>query len=226
MADDFESSCDYGSYVQKMRRPGTWGSQLELMAICQSFGVNAILHQSGLPAYEMFFSPPEPAFCTSFPSLRHGFPYEIHRKAAKWHGIWMTPRVGIGSEEQESRCIQLSYHDGEHYNSVRFSWDLEGPVRSMSLAPWVEIKLLKRSDFIDFCASSEVLRSFSGHFLHPLSCKELGAAEGQRREADGLGGAGALPHILGPRPWRRGEVQPALRAPVRRSGAEARGGPG
>ena len=46
MADDFESSCDYGSYVQKMRRPGTWGSQLELMAICQSFGVNAILQRS------------------------------------------------------------------------------------------------------------------------------------------------------------------------------------
>lgn len=27
------------AYVQKMRRPGTWGSQLELMAICQSFQV-------------------------------------------------------------------------------------------------------------------------------------------------------------------------------------------
>ena len=36
-----ESSCDsFESYVYKMRRPGTWGSQLELMALCQSYGVS------------------------------------------------------------------------------------------------------------------------------------------------------------------------------------------
>ena len=35
-----ESGCDsFESYVSKMERPGTWGSQLELMAICQSYGV-------------------------------------------------------------------------------------------------------------------------------------------------------------------------------------------
>eukprot|EP00913_Durusdinium_trenchii_P033430 g31298.t1 len=83
--DDFEAEESFEAYVQKMRRPGTWGSQLELMAICQSFQVNAILHQSGLPL-------------------------------------------------EESQCIQLSYHDGEHYNSVRFAWDLEGPVKPLSLA--------------------------------------------------------------------------------------------
>lgn len=93
VADDFESSCDsFESYVYKMRRPGTWGSQLELMALCQSYGVNAIVHQSGLPSYEMVFSP------------------------------------------QESPCMQISYHDGEHFNSVRFAWDLEGPVKHFSLA--------------------------------------------------------------------------------------------
>lgn len=93
VADDFESSCDsFESYVSKMQRPGAWGSQLELMALCQSYGVNAIVHQSGLPSYEMVFSP------------------------------------------QESPCMQISYHDGEHFNSVRFAWDLEGPVKHFSLA--------------------------------------------------------------------------------------------
>lgn len=92
--DDFEAEESFEAYVQKMRRPGTWGSQLELMAICQSFQVNAILHQSGLPSYEMM----------------------------------------AGADSLESQCIQLSYHDGEHYNSVRFAWDLEGPVKPLSLA--------------------------------------------------------------------------------------------
>jgi len=93
VADDFESGCDsFESYVSKMERPGTWGSQLELMAICQSYGVNAIVHQSGLPSYEMVFSP------------------------------------------EENQCMQISYHDGEHFNSVRFAWDMEGPVKHLSLA--------------------------------------------------------------------------------------------
>eukprot|EP00438_Fugacium_kawagutii_P034306 Skav200269 [mRNA] locus=scaffold93:50824:52177:- [translate_table: standard] len=30
--------------------------------------------------------------------------------------------------------MQISYHDGEHFNSVRFSWDLEGPVKPLSLS--------------------------------------------------------------------------------------------
>jgi len=92
--EDFETTCDcFGAYVERMRSPGNWGSQLELMAICQTFGVNVIVHQVGSPSYEMEFSP------------------------------------------ADARCLQLSYHDGEHYNSVRFEWDLcpGKPVSFLSL---------------------------------------------------------------------------------------------
>lgn len=80
--EDDQESESFRDYVQRMRHAGRWGSQLELMALCRRYSVNAIVHQSGLPAYEMDFAP------------------------------------------REARCIQLSYHDGEHFNSIRFSWDL------------------------------------------------------------------------------------------------------
>ncbi|CAJ1439027.1 unnamed protein product [Effrenium voratum] len=91
-SDDFEADLSFEAYVEKMRSPGNWGSQLELMAICREFAVNVIVHQLGLPSYEMVFSP------------------------------------------DDSKCLQLSYHDGEHYNSVRFAWDMtEAPVTHLSL---------------------------------------------------------------------------------------------
>lgn len=83
--EDFEANgISFDAYVQRMRSPGSWGSQLELMALCRKHEVNVIVHQSGSPSYEMLFA-----------SL-------------------------------DARCLQLSYHDGEHYNSVRFSWDTPG----------------------------------------------------------------------------------------------------
>merc|ERR1712003_359669 len=75
-------SLSFDAYVQRMRHPGRWGSQLELMALCQRHNLNAIVHQNQQPAYEM------------------------------------------GSAARDARCIQLSYHDGEHYNSIRYQWDL------------------------------------------------------------------------------------------------------
>lgn len=80
--DEFEDEETFESYVEHMRSPGRWGSQLELMALCRRHEINAILHQHERSAYEMVCAP-------------------------------------LGN-----RCIQLSYHDGEHYNSVRFSSDL------------------------------------------------------------------------------------------------------
>jgi hypothetical protein len=91
--DDEEENLSFYSYVQRMRHPGRWGSQLELMALCQRHNVNAIVHQSGRPAYEM------------------------------------------GNAARDARCIQLSYHDGEHYNSIRFAFDLSPgqPAQHLSL---------------------------------------------------------------------------------------------
>lgn len=103
--EDFETSCDcFGAYVERMRSPGNWGSQLELMAICQTFGVNVIVHQVGSPSYEMEFSP------------------------------------------ADARCLQLSYHDGEHYNSVRFEWDL-CPGKPVSFLSLQQLKM-KDSDVV------------------------------------------------------------------------------
>ncbi|CAK0905229.1 unnamed protein product, partial [Prorocentrum cordatum] len=89
--EDVEES--FEAYVEHMRSPARWGSQLELMALCRRHEVNAIVHQHGMPAYEMVFAP------------------------------------------LEARCIQVSYHDGEHYNSVRFATDMEPsqPARFLSL---------------------------------------------------------------------------------------------
>lgn len=91
--EDFEKPESFLEYVQHMRSPCRWGSQLEMMALCQRHGVNALVHQSGRPTYEMVFAP------------------------------------------LEARCIQLSYHDGEHYNSIRFAGDTEvgKPARCLSL---------------------------------------------------------------------------------------------
>lgn len=82
-ADDAdEEGLSFDAYVENMRSPGCWGSQLELIALCQRYELNARVHQSGqLP--------------------------------------WDMVKAG-----QDARCIQVSYHDGEHFNSVRFSWDL------------------------------------------------------------------------------------------------------
>eukprot|EP00746_Dinoflagellata_sp_MGD_P167260 gnl/MRDRNA2_/MRDRNA2_97746_c0_seq1.p1 gnl/MRDRNA2_/MRDRNA2_97746_c0~~gnl/MRDRNA2_/MRDRNA2_97746_c0_seq1.p1 ORF type:complete len:345 (+),score=79.64 gnl/MRDRNA2_/MRDRNA2_97746_c0_seq1:83-1117(+) len=81
--EDFEDSESFQDYVQHMRSPCRWGSQLEMMALCQRHVVNAIVHQAGRPPYEMVFAP------------------------------------------LDAKCIQLSYHDGEHYNSIRFAGDTE-----------------------------------------------------------------------------------------------------
>lgn len=92
--EDFEDEEEsFEAYVEHMRSPARWGSQLELMALCRKHEVNAIVHQHGMPAYEMVFAPPE------------------------------------------ARCVQVSYHDGEHYNSVRFATDMEPgrPARFLSL---------------------------------------------------------------------------------------------
>lgn len=91
--EDEEESLSFEAYVQRMRHPGKWGCQLELMALCRQHNVNAIVHQCGRPAYEM------------------------------------------GNAPRDARCIQLSYHDGEHYNSIRFAWDiaLGQPVQHLSL---------------------------------------------------------------------------------------------
>lgn len=91
--EDFVEEEGFEAYVERMRSPGVWGSQLELMALCQAEGVNAIVHQAGMPAYEMVFAP------------------------------------------EGARCVQLAYHDGEHYNSVRLLADSASgdPARCLSL---------------------------------------------------------------------------------------------
>mmetsp|Transcript_25277 Transcript_25277/g.84411 ORF Transcript_25277/g.84411 Transcript_25277/m.84411 type:complete len:352 (-) Transcript_25277:43-1098(-) len=81
-ADDDEDEETFEHYLERMRGPGVWGSQLELTALCQKYKVNAIVHQASMPSYEMVMA------------------------------------------ALEARCIQLSYHDGEHYNSIRFASDL------------------------------------------------------------------------------------------------------
>ncbi|CAE7586887.1 Otud3, partial [Symbiodinium necroappetens] len=46
----------------------------------------------------------------------------------------------------DARCLQLSYHDGEHYNSVRFEWDL-CPGKPVSFLSLQQLKM-KDSDVV------------------------------------------------------------------------------
>lgn len=101
--EEDEAGESFEAYVHRMRHPGRWGSQLELMALCRHYGVNAIVHQSGRPAYEMDFAP------------------------------------------REARCIQLSYHDGEHYNSIRFAWDLAAG----EPAQFLTLQMLRGTDSVE-----------------------------------------------------------------------------
>ncbi|CAE8692223.1 unnamed protein product [Polarella glacialis] len=111
--EDFEDEgVSFDGYVEQMRSPCKWGSQLELMAICRRNGINAIVHQNNLPPYEMVFAP-------------------------------------LGA-----RCLQLSYHDGEHYNSVRFASDMAPgkPARCLSL------QQLRKVSQVDTDVSPEILQ--------------------------------------------------------------------
>lgn len=107
--DEEEEEESFEAYVRSMRDPGRWGSQLELMALCRHHGVNAIVHQSGRPAYEMVFAP------------------------------------------REARCIQLSYHDGEHYNSIRFAWDLAAG----QPAQFLTLQMLRSNDCAEGAAKAD-----------------------------------------------------------------------
>jgi hypothetical protein len=86
----------FDDYCARMRRPATWGGQLEIQAISQARGVNVYVFQTGGKS---------------------------------------TVKM-INFDEPETQCITLSYHDGEHYNSVL-------PTQSTELVTvsWLENRL-------------------------------------------------------------------------------------
>jgi len=76
--EEDEDAADYSSYLDKMRRDGEWGGNLELAAAAQLFGRNILV-----------FSP----------------------------GNAFT--ISHGKKKSRGPDLFLSYHDNDHYNSVR-----------------------------------------------------------------------------------------------------------
>ena len=80
--EDFEPFVEddepFDRYVACMRRPGTWGGNLELQAASCCYHANIYVHQLGLPRWDI-----------------------------------------INFAEPDVRVLQLSYHDGMHWSSVR-----------------------------------------------------------------------------------------------------------
>lgn len=108
--EDFEAfitdDSSFEDYMKEMAKDGTWGTQLELLALCHKFQVNAIVHQDsdgGKPSYEIEVVPPD------------------------------------------HQCVMLSFHDGEHYNSVRFLKD-RNPQNSNRALVASPVALLTLSD--------------------------------------------------------------------------------
>ena len=83
-----EEDKDYASYVERMRTDGEWAGQVELIAAAQALRVNIVVHQLEHPSYRIECSAADSSNGGSKPKAKP--PREIH----------------------------ISYHDGEHYNSV------------------------------------------------------------------------------------------------------------
>ena len=74
--DNYEES--FEDYLNKMREDATWGSQIELSALCLCYNVSAVVFQ----------------------------PDGVH--------------LELGLAEPEQQTVLLSFHDDEHFNSVKF----------------------------------------------------------------------------------------------------------
>ena len=81
----------FSDYCNRMLKPSTWGSQLEIQALSQSLGVNVYVFQTGGKA---------------------------------------TVKM-VNFDESTAQCVTVSYHDGEHYNTVA-RVDLEKPALTVT----------------------------------------------------------------------------------------------
>lgn len=81
----------FSDYCNRMLKPSTWGSQLEIQALSQSLGVNVYVFQTGGKA---------------------------------------TVKM-VNFDECSAQCVTVSYHDGEHYNTV-VQVDLEKPALTVT----------------------------------------------------------------------------------------------
>ena len=89
-----EEDKDFGAYIERMKTDGEWAGQIELIAAASCLGVHIVVHQFEHPSYRIECKP------ESKPSSS--------KASAKAKG-----------SSKAVRDIHLSYHDGEHYNSVR-----------------------------------------------------------------------------------------------------------
>lgn len=90
---------DYDDYLRRMRREGEWAGQPELLAAAQALRVDIVVHQYDAPNYRI----------------------EARRDVVEIGPRLARERRGhaqCGAEEYLSE-VHVSYHDGEHYNSVR-----------------------------------------------------------------------------------------------------------
>lgn len=85
-----EEDKDFASYCSRMRSDGEWAGQVELIAAAQALRMHIVVHQHEHPTYRI----------------------ECQAKSGR------SSKKESSGKKAEPREIHLSYHDGEHYNSV------------------------------------------------------------------------------------------------------------
>ncbi len=81
---------------------------------------------------------------------------------------------------QDARAWHLSYHDGEHYNSVRLAEDYEGPAKAIAL---VDGKVIARPEGK---GSSKWTQQQLDSVRWGTGCEELDKIEAALEAANGI----------------------------------------
>mmetsp|Transcript_7691 Transcript_7691/g.11646 ORF Transcript_7691/g.11646 Transcript_7691/m.11646 type:complete len:337 (+) Transcript_7691:112-1122(+) len=120
---------DWDDYLNRMRKDGEWGGNLEIIALSHALGVHITIHQFEQPRWE------------------------------------------VKCPNQKARTIHLSYHDGQHYNSVRNLSD--DPRKEATEIKAFKVKRTKEED-----KTLKILRESTG-------CRNTAFIEEALRDNDG-----------------------------------------
>ncbi|CAN1813191.1 OVARIAN TUMOR DOMAIN-containing deubiquitinating enzyme 7 [Linum perenne] len=126
-----EDDVPFEEYCQQMEKDGTWAGHMELQAASLVTNSNICIHRVG---YYLSSVCHLLAFATGEEFSIFSILFRVCLKLTKGHSSleqYTSPRWYIQNFDQRgAHMVHLSYHDEEHYNSVRSKQDTcDGPAR-------------------------------------------------------------------------------------------------
>jgi OTU domain-containing protein 3 len=118
-------------YLQSMKQSGTWGSQLELVALANKYSMNILVHQYSSPRLVLT--------CQN---------YQLWRNQRIKANLHQSESIEAELEESSYRCIHLAFHDEEHYSSVRALEDEDNGQAPMKIRLADKIKQIQQNKAI------------------------------------------------------------------------------